>query len=481
MQLVFNMGRWRDFTGNKYFRIGVDSAACKIEGCDYKYKPKNGSEVHATPLIGHLTRKHLQHYLEAVKLEKKPKLITSSLVSYFKSQGASSLGVAIQPQPDATNIKFPVISQSIKNIAVEAVTSNGLPLSVFKKSGVAKMIAPMLVQLNLKLTTANVRTRTLNAAQQKKSEVKQTFAGKMVSVKVDLCTRRGRDFIGINFQAMVEGDLRVTIAAVTELHERATAAAIRENMVRCLLQLGISEKQIYSLTTDNGSNVFKVGELMRSDFALSEGENILDQDVENDCDENQISPSGLEIKNEIMTAEDGVITVRCAVHTLQLSVHDFFKANSNAREIVSKFRNVTKKCHKQSIRELFKQNNKPLSRLDCETRWSSTFLMLESMLYVGDLLDQIALANESLLFSNSEWVAIRELTESLKPVYEATIAIQLKKLTAGEFFGEWLKCSIQLQRSVSAISKAMLHAMEKRETALLLNAAFIAAIYVDPR
>ena len=224
-------------------------------------------------------------------------------------------------------------------MVVEAVTSKGVPLSVFEKSGVAKMIALLLVQLNLKLTTANVRTCTLDAAQQKKSEVKQAFAGKMVSVKVDLCTRRGRHFIGINFQAIVEGDLRVTTAAVTELHERATAAAIRENMVRCLLQLGISEKPIYSLTTDIGLNVLKVVELMRSDFALLEGENTLDQDVENDCDENQISPSGLKIENEIMTAEDGVITVRCADHTLQLSVglHDFFKVNSNAREIVPKF------------------------------------------------------------------------------------------------------------------------------------------------
>ena len=47
------MGRSRNFTGNKYFSIGVDSAASKIEGCDYEYKPKNGSEVHAMPLIGH--------------------------------------------------------------------------------------------------------------------------------------------------------------------------------------------------------------------------------------------------------------------------------------------------------------------------------------------------------------------------------------------------------------------------------------------
>ena len=43
VQLVFSMGRSRNFTGKEYFSIRVDSAASKIEGCDYKYKPKNGS------------------------------------------------------------------------------------------------------------------------------------------------------------------------------------------------------------------------------------------------------------------------------------------------------------------------------------------------------------------------------------------------------------------------------------------------------
>ena len=76
-------------------------------------------------------------------------------------------------------------------------------------------------------------------------------------------------------------------------------------------------------------------------------------------------------------------------------MHDFFKVNSSARLVVSNVRNVAKKTNKQNIRELFKHNNKSLSKLLCETRWDSLFLMLESMLLVSDLLGQIALANDS--------------------------------------------------------------------------------------
>ena len=88
----------------------------------------------------------------------------------------------------------------------------------------------------------------------------------MVSFKVDLCTRRGRHFVEINLQAVANGEPQVVTAAMTELHERATAAAIWEQIKRSLAKLGIFENQIYTLTTDNGANVLKVGDLMRSDF-----------------------------------------------------------------------------------------------------------------------------------------------------------------------------------------------------------------------
>ena len=81
-----------------------------------------------------------------------------------------------------------------------------------------------------------------------------------------------------------------------------------------------------------------------------------------------------------------------------------------------------------------------------------------------------------LLSSDVDWFAVQELTESFKLVYDTTTAIKLKKLTTGEFFGELLKCKIQLQcksvNNASSLALAMLHAIECRETTLLSNAAF---------
>ena len=84
-------------------------------------------------------------------------------------------------------------------------------------------------------------------------------------------------------------------------------------------------------------------------------------------------------------------------------MHDFFKVNFCAEEVMSKVGNDTKKTNKQNIIELFKHNNKPLLRLDCETRWGTKFLILERMSLVRDLLGKIALANEPLLFPDVNW------------------------------------------------------------------------------
>ena len=70
----------------------------------------------------------------------------------------------------------------------------------------------------------------------------------------------------------------------------------------------------------------------------------------------------------------------------------------------------------------------------------------------------------------------RSFAKCLKPIYLTIIAIQQKKFTAGEFFGEWPKRKVQLQRKcvkkVSSLAWAMLHVIERRESTFLSNAVF---------
>ena len=75
----------------------------------------------------------------------------SYTTSHFESQ-SQGISCATVGKQFATMVKFLITSQSIKDMTVEAVITNGLPLCTFEEPGIAKMLAPMLDQLNFKST-----------------------------------------------------------------------------------------------------------------------------------------------------------------------------------------------------------------------------------------------------------------------------------------------------------------------------------------
>ena len=86
-------------------------------------------------------------------------------------------------------------------MAVEAVTTNGLALCTFEESGIAKMLVPILDRLVLKLTASKVQVWTIDAYRRKMIATKQTFAGEMVLVTVDLCNIRSTNPRTYSFQS----------------------------------------------------------------------------------------------------------------------------------------------------------------------------------------------------------------------------------------------------------------------------------------
>lgn len=356
----------------------------------------------------------------------------------------------------------------------------------FEKSALSKMMEPILSPLGISLNRKATRLLTLQAAEKKIEEMKPHLQGRMVSIKTDLCTRRGRHFIGINIQTVLDGELKIITATVKEMTERATGTEIRKVILDNLQKFGIKEENIYTLTSDNGVNVVKAGEIMRQNYGTVDddcNEEDVDDEISAENEESDYSGIGQldESLRHVSTAADGVVSVRCAAHTLQLCVHDLINKNQNIKSLLTRVRKVVKKTHTQNMRLVFKQNKMPLPKLDCETRWGSSYEMLQSVMAGKTFLCQIGLANDSLMLPEDDWETIEHLIMCLKPVYDTTLAIQMRKLTAGMFLGEWLKCKLMLSNSAGKFSSELFSAMENREHALLDNAAFLAAIYIDPR
>lgn len=112
--------------------------------------------------------------------------------------------------------------------------------------------------------------------------------------------------------------------------------------------------------------------------------------------------------------------MRCAVHTLQLSVHDVINTNENIKKLLVKVQKIINKTHTQNIWLMFCKNGAALPKLDCETSWGSTFNMLQSVTDCKSFLQQLGLANDPLLLGEEELACMDNLVISLKPLYATT-------------------------------------------------------------
>ena len=114
---------------------------------------------------------------------RKEKEFKASNIICFGSQLQRTSYATGGKQP-ATTIKFPITSQSIKEKQLKLSPPMGFLFVPLKSSALQRWL------LNPKLTASNVRAWTIKAYQGKMIETKQTFAGKMVSVIVDLCKQK---------------------------------------------------------------------------------------------------------------------------------------------------------------------------------------------------------------------------------------------------------------------------------------------------
>jgi len=210
-------------------------------------------------------------------------------------------------------IEYAMSKEEMQELVVEAVTVNRLPLSVFEKTAISKSVAPIANKLGVSLSQRTVRSLTLEVAEKKRLELGSEFDKRLVCVKLDLCTRRGPHFLGVNVQSVINGKLKVVTASVKEMTERATAEEIKSILLACLDKIGIQERQIYSLTTDNGSNVIKVGKLMQNDAHVKEGNS---EEILNDQEENSDEQVWEAAENTLDEAVNGNLRGCCGVNRM---------------------------------------------------------------------------------------------------------------------------------------------------------------------
>lgn len=147
---------------------------------------------------------------------------------------------------------------------VQWVTECNLPKFFFSKKCVSRVLHPLESAMKLSSVSRKNVMRYVDVVESRMiAHISELVQGKLICIKADLASRKGRSVLSINGQIAIKGEIVVFTLAMVETHERNTAENIFGEIKKVLAKFKIDLCNVYSITTDNGSNFLKAARLMR--------------------------------------------------------------------------------------------------------------------------------------------------------------------------------------------------------------------------
>lgn len=170
--------------------------------------------------------------------------------------------------------------------------------------------------------------------------------------------------------------------------------------------------------------------------------------------------------------------MRCAAHTLQLAIHDGLK-NTNGKQVLKRARNVAVELRTPKVHEILKKNFKKVAILDQETRWGSSYAMVQRLIDLREAIEHMAACgNEKVKMTPIQWVQLEGMRDILKKAYDTTLKLQFSDITPGYFYRKWSGLKLFYEKHGSLLATEIFNSMVRRELQLL-NPILMAAVYLD--
>ncbi|XP_050543049.1 uncharacterized protein LOC126906528 isoform X4 [Daktulosphaira vitifoliae] len=290
-------------------------------------------------------------------------------------------------------------------------------------------------------------------------DITKDLKNRMVSLKIDGVSQHSRSFLCINVQYMScdSMQLQIKTLSISEVLGGHTAENLKLMVFDVLNKYGLNKNQIYSITIDNARNMIKLTDLIAEHEENVDNENIEDLIVENE-------PSNFE-------DEETTLLVRCAAHTLNLCIEDGLKIPV-IQQVLSRARHVVKKLRTPTNAGLLKRNNLKLAIIDVDTRWSSTYDMLERLLKLKSFCQEYEETMPDLKVSREDWDKIASMVISLEPSKIGIVMLQRRDIIMGDFFACWWNIMAKLEIINTSLSIAIKNSMKIRGKNLLENPIF---------
>lgn len=258
---------------------------------------------------------------------------------------------------------------------------------------------------------------------------------------------------------------------------------------------------MYSTTQDNGGNFILCGRLLKyNDRGEAEendetdeeeeesGDENVSEDLERDEDDNEEEWEDVGDNNDVNNSDEdaetieftdlnGTQVIRCAAHTLALSVEDTLKPMSSK---FKKFRRFVKFLKRPTVISEIKRAKLKVPKLDNKTRWNSKYNMLLSLKNLRAYCQSKGINH----LNSSDWAFCDMFLKVFEPVKIATLTLQKEQLSFGDFFKCWIKLCLTIKpfsETIPLASKLYKNMMLREAFLFENNRSIEAALYLDPR
>lgn len=305
---------------------------------------------------------------------------------------------------------------------------------------------------------------------------------------------------------MKDDKIVVRTLSMMQANSSHTGEYICALLMQALDEYNINYSQVHSITTDNGKNVlksvelfgvvehadvftndaFNLNELFSDDCLLDNNINISEDAPECDdgaeiIDEDQASLSAaiemFETRTKILSG------IRCAAHTLQLVINTALKTTEYAKKLISKCRRVVKYLLAPNMLNLIRQQNLRYPKIDCLTRWSSTYYMLEGLVELKEFyVSMISFMPTKCKMNESDWHNLEGILKILHYFETLTLKLQAVNFTVSDFYAAWqeLKMEMESLAGVELVDNILIQ-MDVRESDMMRNDIIYSCIFMDPR
>jgi hypothetical protein len=307
---------------------------------------------------------------------------------------AAKLGVFIEPRPK----KF--YSMSVESS--QTATAVGSPLvkkTKISPGALVRRVLGFVINNNLSFRTLNdenfrflnnlneeatgltINSQTterymMKASAELKNDLIEEMENRLLSVKLDIATRNGRSYLGVNvqFYSYVEAKIVVRTISVIEMKDKHTARHIHDQLSNVLLEYGISKTQIIMCVTDNGANVVACSRRLAQDQnTMLLNEAIEEMRMQNSHDVQTDEELPLVIRDALNSIFSLAVVGRCSIHTLQLAVLAALKKiTPESQKLISAVRSAVKSLKSTSFDKQTSELGIKKVPIDCLTRWNST-------------------------------------------------------------------------------------------------------------